>query len=486
MEKLKTLFGIQILFLFLSFNIYSQTFEANNAKSKSTTWNGESWSNGYPNLEHKAIFEADFSILDILNVNNIEINEGVNLTIKDGGLLKSQNPISSELKSRIVFEDGSSLFINNYNPSSPSSSPTSLFERPNLNVKNYASMFFSSPVQGQNIWTVRPSYPSNYISYSYNPLVGPYGIYQLNPSGFSLISNPTSYIMLPGKGYVETVGGTSDYGNPAWFSGATIGSYPQTFDGIANQGTITTPISLGGNNLVGNPYSNFLDANSLLLDPNNMNVISGPLQFWSRTTLQSSSIPGSATYNNTAASYAMYNVLGGVSSGRQTTVAGESGFNNFVIPNGKIRIGTAFLINGIANGSLQFTEEMRTDLNGGSTQMYRSNATIATPPPSNLVTPPVRHRIWVNLVKGQPSDLNYANAPFRQALVGYAGCAASTGECATNGENDRVYDAEKNNIPNIKIDVYSLTSTPNKKLAIQGRSLPFNYTDEIQLGYSVL
>jgi hypothetical protein len=75
-----------------------------------------------------------------------------------------------------------------------------------------------------------------------------------------------------------------------------------------------------------------------------------------------------------------------------------------------------------------------------------------------------KHRIWLNLTNTQGA--------FKQTLVGYITDATNEYDPRFDGES---FDGNK------FIDFYSLNK--EKKLAIQGRALPFNQIDEVPLGF---
>ena len=155
-----------------------------------------------------------------------------------------------------------------------------------------------------------------------------------------------------------------------------------------------------------------------------------------------------------------------------TPLAEEQTYN-MNIPNGKIYKGTAFFITGIGSGGqVLFKNDMRSTT--AETQFFRVNEE------NSLIAPPERHRIWINLERGDyvPNDATNPS-PFRQALIGYT-------NGATDGATDRVFDAVSLADPDISIDVYSLApaSGSTDHLAIQGR-WPFHASDYFKLGYRV-
>jgi hypothetical protein len=331
-------------------------------------------------------------------------------------------------------------------------------------ISSYQSLYMSSPVTTHAIGDALPTIQA----WANEPI---YEIHRYDPA-LGWIEIFENEVMVPGKGYVLTTGGNGNYANIS----TDIVDYPQEYTGTANDGTISIGVGGAGTyNLLGNPYPDFLDADSFLLDADNDDIISGPILLWSKNTVASSGVPGNVIYNFSPNDYALYNVLGGVSAGRAVTKdANENLIYNMNIPNGKIYLGTGFFVLGYGSGgTAKFKNDMRTTT--ADIQMFRPGTQ------TSLVTPPERHRIWINLERGAYlADGPSNNRPFRQALIGYA-------DGATDNQNDRVFDAQSAADANIEIDIYSLAPawvTHDKHLSIQGRD-DFNVTDHFQLGYHV-
>ncbi|RZK10912.1 MAG: T9SS sorting signal type C domain-containing protein, partial [Flavobacterium sp.] len=126
-------------------------------------------------------------------------------------------------------------------------------------------------------------------------------------------------------------------------------------------------------------------------------------------------------------------------------------------PKGFIAAGQSFFIKGTATGAAVFNNGMR--VAGDNNQFFRP----ASPEPISNWDLTGKHRVWLNM-KGQTKGFN-------QLLVGYI-------ENATNDWDIR-FDGES--FGGNQVTFYSLLDS--KKLAIQGRALPFNNQDEVPLGY---
>jgi hypothetical protein len=155
----------------------------------------------------------------------------------------------------------------------------------------------------------------------------------------------------------------------------------------------------------------------------------------------------------TSDDYAVYNLSGGVG----TRAALKLGVNNS-IPDGKIASGQAFFVTSINGGTAVFNNSMR--VIGNNTSFFKSNS-IKKINGLNIE----KDRIWLNLSNGQGA--------FKQTLIGYI-------EGATN-EYDANFDGGSFG-GNKYINFYSINQ--DKNLVIQGRSLPFQQTDIVPLGYS--
>ena len=202
------------------------------------------------------------------------------------------------------------------------------------------------------------------------------------------------------------------------------------FYGKPNNGNIGISITANnlGNNYVGNPYPSPIDAMGLLDNNNSIDA----LYFW---THEAHAIGGTYAANN----YASFNLSGGTVS----AAGGEE-------PDGIIQVGQGFVVKATQNISLEFTNDIRINYSDG--QFFRTN--------NNVVE---RHRMWLNL--------SSSTTEFNQALIGYIPNATM--------EKDHQIDAKMLDYTGSAI--YSLID--NDSYVIQGRSLPFDVTDEVALGF---
>jgi hypothetical protein len=259
--------------------------------------------------------------------------------------------------------------------------------------------------------------------------------------------------MVNGKGYI--VRGPDSYTT-------TNALYTATFTGTPNNGNITTPITRSTYtgapyagptatlvtadddnwNLLGNPYPSAINAVDFLA-ANSANI-SGFVKIWTHGTLPVSAVDPfyqDFVVNYTTADYITYNNTGGT----------QFGFD------GKIGAGQGFfvLMNNAASTSenVVFNNSMRSNTHRND-QFYRSGTEIE------------RHRIWLDLIS--PSNTSSTT------LVGYVSNATNN----LDDEFDAIAQGVKTNF-----ELYSLAES--KELIIQGRSLPFNENDEVQLGIAI-
>jgi len=204
--------------------------------------------------------------------------------------------------------------------------------------------------------------------------------------------------------------------------------------GTTYDGGLTT--AHGNSKLLANPYPCALDAKLFLDDPNNKLFVGGTIYLWTSNTYYI----GTGPYSQ--ADYASWNKTG--STGGLPPPG--------LTPDGKIASGQGFMVQMIADGTLNFKNYMR--ISGYNNNFFRLS--------NHAIEAPENHRIWLNITNENS---------FRQTLIGYV-------DGATNGE-DRSYDGMT--LSNSKIDLYSLLN--KKELTIQGRALPFDVNDSVDLGY---
>jgi hypothetical protein len=272
-----------------------------------------------------------------------------------------------------------------------------------------------------------------------SPLTPSTKYYSFNPATNAWVNINSNNLMDAGKGYIIRAPGTFSATVPAIFNGS--------FFGTPNNGTLTTPIAggAGQKNLIGNPYPSALNADLFLSSGLNSSVIDATIYLWTHNTPMANNV-------YIANDYATYNFMGGIATATPAVALGV----NTTPPTGKIASGQGFFIKGLSNGVATFTNAMR--VSGNNANFYRTTDEVT---PDNELE---RHRYWL--------DITNTQGAYKQILVGYM-------QNATNGI-DRGFDSEVFEVGNV-ITMYSTLA--NKKLSIQGRTLPFDVEDTVPLGY---
>ncbi|WP_281227178.1 T9SS sorting signal type C domain-containing protein [Flavobacterium aquiphilum] len=398
-----------------------------------TTWNGSSWDNGFPDSSKRAVFAGDITITSQLEACSCQINSGVKVGIGVSGgsnanaILKLENGLDVLGTGTLTFENNASLIQVN---DAAMNTGKIIYKRVTAPMKNFDYTYWSSPVVGQKLYDLSPNTLwDKYFSYeNSNWKVYPYGVGTMDP----------------GKGYIIRVPKPNSIypnGNDNW-TGSTY-AQPVQFIGVPNNGSITIATQgVGKNNLIGNPYPSAMDADSFIYD--NASVIDGALYFWTHNTAITQS---GSFYVYSSNDYATYTLTGG--TGASIAVGA---------PTGKIAAGQSFFVRSKASGDFVFNNSMRNLAGGSNSQFFRISET-------KKVTGKIeKNRVWLNL--------SNSDGAFKQMLVGYI-----TG--ATN-EMDNLYDGISYD-GNTYVDFYSVNK--EKKLTIQGRALPFDKTDKVPLGY---
>lgn len=387
-----------------------------------TTWDGSGWSNGTPNANVAAIFDGDYTSTGDLTACSVFISSG-DIIFMPGHSLIVQNAVNTS-GGTLTFENNASLVqvVNGVSNTGPIT-----YKRNTTPVRKFDYTYWSSPVAPQTMVAFSPL--TQYDKYySFNPAINQY------------VSEPSTNLMIAGKGYIIRAPNTHDPITPSIFNGV--------FAGVPNNGVINTPIVLGATdvNLIGNPYPSAIDID-LFFDFNGITtgtgVVDKTIYLWTHNTI--------ITNNNyTNSDYAVYNYLGGVGT------SGAPGANN-AVPNGNVAAGQGFFIKGFLNGNAVFNNSMR--ITGNNNQFFRYNNSATSVNAGN------KSRVWLELFNNQGA--------YKQTLVGYAAGATDA--------YDSGYDGDVVNAGNA-VNFYSTLGAQN--LAIQGRGLPFNENDVVPLGYS--
>ena len=334
------------------------------------------------------------------------------------------------LNGAITVDSGSSFTMNNN--TNLLQSDASAVNTGNIIVKRNTSTIvrldhtlWSSPVTGQNLFSFSP-----------NTLVNRFYVYNTATNSYVTTGLSNTSLFTPAKGFAVRAPNNQSATTPAVWTG--------TFTGVPNNGTKTftlaTNAANGYNyNLVGNPYPSAISASNFYAA--NASKIGGTLYFYAHTlTMNASGIFPIGT------NYATWTGLGGAAA-----TAGD-GHTPAVAPNGIIQVGQGFIVRATASGDVTFTNSMRV-ANQQNQFMKAATASAET------------HRMWLNLKTDTGVDVN-------QILVGYM-------DGATQG-----VDAGLDGLSFGNTGSYLYSKIENDNFVIQARSLPFDVTDEVPLGFN--
>jgi hypothetical protein len=385
----------------------------------STTWNGNSWSNGIPSYSKSAIFSSDYTSTSDMYACSILVKNNSDVIFNNNIFVCN----------KITTNTGSTLTINNnnnilqINPNTTNSGNI-LIHRNTSTLVRLDHTLWSSPVIGQNIYNFSPETLTNRF-YTYDTATDTYLSSTLS----------TTSVFAAAKGYAIRAANNQSVTSPAEWTGS--------FTGTPNNGSYPfnlTHTTVNKFNLVGNPYPSTINATTFVTD--NASVIEGTLYFYAHTlTMDVNGIfpPGT--------NYASWNATGGTAA-TEVATSSPNYHTPAVIPNGTIQIGQGFFVEAKNNGLVNFNNTQR--VNNQDHQFFKTTTE--------------NHHIWLNATTNDGTDLN-------QILIGYL-------EGATIGM-DTNYDGKS--YGNVGNHLYSICN--NEKLVIQGRALPFTSTDEVSLGW---
>ncbi len=377
---------------------------------------------------------------------------GLNLTVQNGGILTTNTGTSLTITDYVNVNAGGTYNLKN---SSSLIQTNNIANTGNINLERIANLrlqdysYWSSPVGNGTTGTfpvqsVSPLTPAGYIF--------KWGTTTANPNGGEGNWINTSENMTPTIGYILRA--------PNGFTNASASALTTNFIGVPNNGTFTTNIYRGNDytglgsqsiprtatddnwNLIGNPYPSAIGVNEFLSDPINTNITGG-IKIWTHGQL-----PTNATdpfyqdfvSNYYPSDYITVNLTGATSGSGDYKVGSGQGFMVLMLPGV------------LGSSTVTFTNNMRS-ATFANNQFYR-NVTINS-----------KNRIWLDLAS--PSNQT------TRTLVGYVENATS--------EKDRLYDTPTDYKP--AQNFYSVLN--EEPMEIQGKSLPFEEYDTIDLGFKV-
>jgi hypothetical protein len=389
--------------------------------------------------------------LNVLNGSTLIVNATNNITVTNSVTVETSGVFNLE-------NDASLIQINNV-----SNLGNINYKRIAPNILGSDYVYWSSPVSGQNInsiystTTPGPKYFWDTVSANAN-------------GGLGNWIDATAQIMSKGQGYI--VRGSSNYGLLAT-------SLASTFTGIPNNGNISVKVKRGNMttatvpslysnvalsvsddnwSLLGNPYPSAI--NGLQFLSANSTDLVGTLYLWRH--LNSPATIASPFYQNYLYNYNSSDYLGINFTGPTSPAATDI-----------IKSGQAFMVQrkeglqDLTGVDVIFNNAMR--LNAGSpmanNNFYRNaNQNIKQNLNLNNIE---RHRIWIDIIDD-------ATQLSETTLLGYI-------DGATNNV-DNLFDGPM--VLSTNVQTYSVIN--NENYIIQGRELPFNNNDQVQLGINAV
>ncbi|SDJ59530.1 fibronectin type III domain-containing protein [Flavobacterium noncentrifugens] len=416
--------------------------------------NGANWTpNGIPSATDCVVISSTDAnpVIGGINYNalayNLKILNGGKLTINPSNSITVTDAVTVNTGGQLLIKDSASLVQIN----STQNAGIMNMERITKPIYAFDYTYWSSPLTQASNYTLGMLSPDTRFDkyFSWNPTVGG------NAGVWSPETSAT--IMDPRRGYILRAPQSFPYfaTDPRW-------NYTANFIGTFNNGDISCPIGFGNLgaavesdkfNLLGNPYPSSVNATAFLNLPNNRALIDGTMYFWTHNTPVTLNVadpfyPNRTLYAYSQSDYATWNLLGSTGTG----FAGAAGSGG-VAPNGFIASGQSFFVRSrsVSRNAL-FTNAMRTA--GNNSTFFKNNE-----------TEPEKHRIWLDLTNQQGS--------FNQILVGYTPEATADLDWGF----DSLLNSDLNNTT-----FYSMAA--QKTLVIQGRPMPFDDNDRVQIGFT--
>lgn len=290
-----------------------------------TTWNGSTWSNGFPSVSKTTIFNGNYDSSinppGVIDSCELVINTGFTVTIQSSDYCNVLGNITVNAGGNFIIKNGGKLI---FSTTSVSSGNVQI-DRETTFMKRYDYTYWSSPVTTQignallptkweagytftfntsNFQDIETSYLGTFISNT------PDG---QDDNGDVWINTSLTDNMVAGKGYVSMVKSIN-----------ATGTYPRketvSFLGLLNTGDIHVPLMLSNNsteseddfNIIGNPFPSAISSNAFI--DNNINNIGGTLFFWTHSNTLSSAYTGLFALNYSTNDYAKYTKLGGIAA----------------------------------------------------------------------------------------------------------------------------------------------------------------------------
>jgi hypothetical protein len=229
---------------------------------KSTTWDGNAWSNGVPDLSTAIIFTGNYNGTENLDGCTLEVSNNAVVTIASDKTVTLNKYINVAAGSSFTLQHNAHLV-----------QLTNAVNQGNVNIKRNSSRLFrldytlwSAPVSGQQLRSFSPNTLANRFydyQYIYDEGIGAYAEQYVVTDPTANFESAKSYLIrMPDQTAVST------YNN-----GSASMVFNGEFIGTPNNGPLTRALSTQGNRFtaIGNPYPSpinvhaFFDANQSVL-----------------------------------------------------------------------------------------------------------------------------------------------------------------------------------------------------------------------------
>lgn len=398
----------------------SYTLDFNAPITDVTVWDGQTWSNGLPQLGKKVVIDGNLVVPYQMIACELEITANGNLIISSEGSLNIAGKITNYGNENQFVVDNKATVIQQKDVANQGPATVKVNSAP-LYRQDYT--LWGSPVIEQNLRAFSPQTLYNRFS-SYDESIGTVGDYvqELFTNADIATKNFQS-----GKGYlIRMPNNWTEYVNDA-IAGT---SYNGIFKGVPQNGPIVMPISKvnDGLNLVSNPYPS-----SIMIDDffNQNPQLEETIYYWRKRN------------NASGSGYATYNAMGFVSfqPGLDQLGAQLESFS-------AISPGQGFFVKANAAIPVIFNNSMRSLTHNGVFLRSASQE---------------KHRFKLNL--------SHNSAVVGQTLIGYAAGATAN--------VDKGFDSSYFNDSAI-----ALTSLiDGEEFIIQGLGLPFDNTSTVPMGF---
>lgn len=448
--------------------------------SKTTTWNGVDWSDGFPDIYTTAILSDNYntSTNGDFKACSIQVNAGTSLTIGNSTTIEIQNNV--EVKGDLVVEtEGAFVQINDSGTFDLVDSGVGYVQKMAAPINAwYEYTYWSSPVVGATIGNTLVDAPESRrfwfnaenwldaVAETSNNNTAVIGQDDIDDNGDDWQYANAGAIMNPGVGYAATYSAAKFTGSGQQYSCVFVGAF--------NNGIFRVPVYRNDAekqdsnwNFIGNPYPSaidvaaFFDKNVYHAIDNPLGVLDGAIYLWSQNTAVSETANGNETYNFSQSDYAIINGTGSVAAGGDGELPNRfvASCQGFFVSFSDAATETNVVSSDMVSGNVVFNNAMR--VNDHNNQFYKQAKKSDFSDTSN--------KLWINLTS--------EGGLFSQILIGYVAGA-------TDDYDSSFFDANRNLSTGAFATIYSTIKESEHKFAIQGKALQsLDLDEEVLLGF---